>query len=261
MKRILFVAVISLLLSSNVFSESVNPNDDFLDPTLDLNFWTESSDATYGSNYTSAIVDNNYVSSSSGVNALGAVRLKTNFHFTSDFDANIRCKVNVTTYLSTAFSSIRFFKSNQEIIAGDYGTTWGYAGNEYGSWFGDDDNIIPWLYADTTPGDTNYLNPIDEWFNLRIQRIDDDVYTYFKLDSDQDWNVQNTYTDFGTEAVYLTYVSGTGSYDYIESTLDYFHATGYADTDPTGTHTPVPEPTSLLLLATAVIGLVRKLRK
>ena len=249
--KIIYLLIFSLFIATFANATMVSPNDNFNSGTLNTSLWSTSYDRTYGDYYTYAMTGAYY--NPSGYNC-GGTRLKTNYYLIGDFDATI----DIFQISNTAhdYITFRFFNYDASPSRSSQSVDWGFAGRAYG-WF--PYNSWWWYYGDN--GGVNMDPGTNTWYELRIQRIDDDVYTYYRSKGSQNWISQQNYMNFGTKAVYLTLVVGDGSNGTSPSAyIDNFAVTGYADTDPLASVQSIPEPGSFIAIVIGIIafGIIRK---
>ena len=235
-------------ISANAL-ELLNPSDDFSGTSIDPTMWT----LCASSAVTRQV--NNYITG----NAPHA-EIRTNFAFEGDFDAQIDAAAYNSSqyhYTSYVFASFRFytykFFPTEESVTDSYGNDWGFAGSNYGRFYPSDSTSV---YFSSIPDTSNHTK-INTWFQFRIQRIDDDIYTYYRELGSQNWILQHTYLNFGTDPLMLAlnigeWMGGHAFYGY----FDNFTATGFATSDPA----TVPEPLSILCLALSIFGLYKRNR-
>lgn len=236
-----FLLFLALKLVFVCASPIGNINDSFNSTLLNTTLWQTS----YNGSFSSYSVDGSkFVMTGSGC---GGREIKTNYYFIGDFDAQID---GYRQSGSAHYITFRFFKEGETHSSATHGTTWGLAGSIY-SWF--PHTTEWWCYS--APGATDYT-VVNQWVQFRIQRTGNDVYTYHRLLGEQNWVLQNTYTNFGSSGVFLNLIAGDGSSS--GSTLAYadnFIATGYTDTNYLAIAT-VPEPVSFFLLSFGLCILV-----
>jgi len=243
MQKFLFIILAMIFSSPFCIAVPVNPNDNFNSTTLDTSLWSVSYDTTYGPYYTYSLDGNYFISS--GYNC-GGTQLKTNYYLIGDFDAVIDVKFNNNT-APYQYITFRFIKydSNPYPNSSSHGTDWGFAGSAYG-WF---PNNNWWYYGDGgVDANLGYSN----WYQLRLQRVGNNAYAYYRTLGATSWTLQQSYLNFGTTAVYLTHTSGEGNNGQSPSSFaDNFLVTGYADTDPNAN--PVPEPSVFLCFLLGIL--------
>lgn len=222
----------------------VNVNDSFNGPSLNTALWQTS----YNGSFSSYSVNGNFAMSGSGC---GGRELKTNYYFIGDFDAQIDAYRQSG---SAHYITFRFFKEGATHSSSTHGSTWGLAGSIY-SWF--PNTTEWWCYSASGAADYTVVN---QWLQFRIQRTGNNIYTYHRLLGEQNWVLQNTYSNFGSSGVFLNLVAGDGSSGgNTVAYADNFLATGYTDTNYLAT-AYVPEPVScfLLILGLCCIVLIKK---
>ncbi len=247
-KTTLMLAIICLTTVSANALELLNPSDDFSGTSIDSTMWTICPN-------TSLNQAANYFTGNGG-----HAEIRTNFAFIGNFDAQITAVTHNAYsqyFYNAVYASFHFYKypiSPSENYTLDlYGSAWGFSGSNHG-WFYPSDTSPGWY---SVGGETTDYTSINTWIQYRIQRVDDDIYTYYRNLGNQDWTLQHTYLDFGTDplilALHLGQSSGGSAFT---GTIDNFITTGFATSDPA----TVPEPLSILCLSLSMIGLYKKLR-
>ena len=241
-----FLCLILLLLTST-HAMYIAPGDNFNDNSLDTDLWQATPSGGFGYSMTG-----DYAKLTGS--GCGGTQLKTNYYFIGDFDAQI---ANYQTANAAYYTTFRFFKAGFSPSTASHGSDWGYAGNVY-SWF-PESSTQSWSYSAT--GSTSY-NLGNQWFELRIQRIGNDINTYHRLLGDENWILQNSYSNFGSDAVYLSFIAGNGSSSSSTTAyIDNFSANGYTDTDPQAQIQSIPEASSIFLIIMGLAVIVYKIKK
>ncbi len=246
------------LLTPIVYASQVNPNTDF-DSPIDTDLWT-----VKNSTIDEPIHNQNKdvtLSLESGAfkyygNGSSGGALQSDFYYIGDFDATVDVYTpeTVTTYL---YFNLCFFNYGVTIVpkspdqGGNYGVDWGLAGTVYG-WFLSSPN---WLYSSYITDHNSRSVYSQEWYQLRVQRVGDDIFTYYKFLNDDEWILQHTYEDFGAQAVYVEVHLGTGTNVYSSLYVDNFVSYGYADTDPLSVPAAIPEPITIISLVASIVAL------
>ncbi len=245
MEKILSIITIFVMSCNFVAAITINPiNDSFSSTTLNSTLWTVYASANYGYSL-------NGTQMSLTGSGCGGTELRSNYYLIGDFDTQIDA-YRSTSGAGAYYTTFRFFKYGVTNEPSTHGTTWGYAGNIY-SWF--PQGSAGWSYS--ASGSTSYQVG-NQWHQLRIQRVGNDIFTYNRLVGSPSWTLQNSYLNFGSNAVFLSFIAGDGSSG--TSNLAYadnFVGTGYADTNALATPS-IPEPASLFLLSLSILFIFKK---
>ena len=234
-RSILLTVLLLTVFVANALCSPIDPNDTFDGPSVNPSLWIEDLNGTGSSNNGS--MAGNYQFNGPGN---GWLFFDTNFYFNGDFS------ITFTVYPerqgsvpSNNFFNILFFEHGQAYSVASYGETWGYIGDNIGSFQG------AWT---SLPGlDTELYG---HWYEVQIRRIDDDMSTAYREVGSTPWTTANEYENIGTESIYMRLQTGTGSsWNTIALAIDEVSITGHADTDPFAIPIdPVPEPLSICLL-------------
>jgi len=266
MKKIFLTGLFLLILKAPAFADPVtNPNEYFNGPYLNELYWTDYI-FNWSSNFTTNASDGTMaglykVGGPGGGHASGAgsVELMSKYYFTGDFNTVVDVIHNrETTVASLMKINFMFYKYGVPLDIGDHGITYGFAGDDGGYFWDENHENVVWGVF----GGTGVTIPNDVWYQFRIERILDDITTYYRPLGDETWYTQNTYTDFGTDPIFISFecASGRTVGHKLWVDLDKITATGVAEV-PEYTGSEIPEPATVILFCLAFAGLVRKMKK